>query len=78
MVHLGREIPEPARRFSVIAPDRRGYRMLRRFAKNYPDATERLLVTRNIPGRMIFERINARRLTVPERRPPGICRMQKA
>lgn len=42
----------------IVGHDR-GARVATRFAKDYPAATERLVVMDNIPTRIIFERMNA-------------------
>jgi haloacetate dehalogenase len=44
---------------AIIRHDR-GARVATRFAKDYPDAIDRLVVLDNIPTRVIFERMNAK------------------
>jgi pimeloyl-ACP methyl ester carboxylesterase len=53
MRHLGID------RAAVVGHDR-GARVATRFAKDYPDALDRLVVMDNIPTRIIFERMDAK------------------
>ena len=52
MRHLG------CARAAIVGHDR-GARLATRFAKDYPDAVDRLVVMDNIPTRIIFNRMNA-------------------